>query len=318
MIKVHFLNVGHGDCIVIEFLDSSRTAVIDINMSEKIDDNSYAELINESVSLLSPIDQLYHQLSGYSDNQLFEKAGYDISLTNPITYIKNIGVNSVFRFISTHPHMDHISGLNKLKTEIGITNFWIIKNSFTQNLNDLSDAQKEDWSLYKKYRDTAEHQLDGITVVRPQEGTSNQYWNEDKITILAPNSSLLKIAKDKDNRNIMSYVLLIEYGGHKIILGGDAEEDTWKYIYETYPALIKNVTILKASHHGRNSGYYQPAVKQMNPEYTIVSVGKKPATDSSNKYKQYSRNVWSTRWKGNIWFELNADGTGTYDFEYKR
>lgn len=318
MIKIHFINVGHGDCIVIEFKDSERTAVIDINMADKMDDKSYSELLENAVNSLEPIDKLYHQLTGFTETQLLEKVGYDIKLTNPITYIKSLDFNSVFRFIFTHPHMDHLTGVNELNDELGITNFWIVKNSFSQDQSKLTDSQKKDWKLYKKYRDTTENKLDDITVVRPIEGTSNKYWNDDKITILAPNADLIKKSKDGDNRNIMSYVLLIEYGGHKIILGGDAEEDTWKYIYETYPDLIKDVTILKASHHGRDSGYYQPAVKHMNPEYTIVSVGKKPSTDASNKYRQYCDNVWSTRWKGNIRFELNSDGSGTYDTEYKR
>jgi competence protein ComEC len=320
MIKIHFLNVGQGDCIVIEFKDPNpnRTAVIDINMTGKMDDDTYAEIKTESINSLSPIDLWHHQIRGYTDSQLFEKAGYDITLTNPITYIKNLKPNSVFRFISTHPHMDHLSGLNNLKSEIGIRNIWIIRNEFTQILSELNDSQKVDWGLYKKYRDTMESQLDGTTIVRPEESDSNQFWNEDKITILAPNPTLLQTAKDNDNRNIMSYVLLIEYYGHKIILGGDAEEDTWKFIYEKYPNLIKDVTILKASHHGRDSGFYQPAIKQMNPEYTIVSVGKKPDTDASNKYRQYSRHVWTTRLKGTIIFELNADGSGTYSFEYNR
>jgi beta-lactamase superfamily II metal-dependent hydrolase len=315
MIRIHFINVGHGDCIVIEFLDSNRTSVIDINMTESMDDDSFAEVKNEAINLLLPVDKLYYTLAGLTDVELFDKAGYKTELTNPITYITGLNTGSIFRFISTHPHTDHLSGLNELKSKLGVTNFWIIKNSFSPDEKKINEAQKEDWKLYKKYRDTAEHKLDEITVVRPKEGTSNQYWSEDKITILSPNDTLINLAKEKNNPNIMSYVLLIEYGGHKIVLGGDAEEDTWKYIYEKYPDLIKNVTILKASHHGRDSGYYQPAVKHMNPEYTIVSVGKKPETDASNKYKQYSRNVWSTRWKGNIIFELNQDGTGTYEPE---
>jgi hypothetical protein len=52
--------------------------------------------------------------------------------------------------------------------------------------------------------------------------------------------------------------------------------------------------------------------------YTIVSVGKKPSRDASNKYRQYCDNVWSTRWKGNIVFEINSDGTWTYDTQYNR
>jgi len=56
----------------------------------------------------------------------------------------------------------------------------------------------------------------------------------------------------------------------------------------------------------------------MSPTVTIVSVGKKPETDASNKYRQYSTHVWSTRWKGNIIFTINDDGKVTYDTQYDR
>ncbi len=318
MIKIHFINVGHGDCIVIEFKDTGRTAVIDINVSSEMDADSYSEVLNESFDLMDALDKAFHQISGYSDKQIFEKAGYNIKLTNTISYIQGLKTNSVFRFISTHPHMDHLSGLNELKGTLGITNFWIIKNEFSPDIGELSDSQKEDWNLYKKYRNTFEHKLDEITVVRPEEGDSNLYWNEDKITILSPNPTLVKLAKEKNNSNIMSYVLLVEYGNRKIILGGDAEEDTWKYIHENYKDKIKGVSILKASHHGRDNGFYEPAVEVMKPVCTIVSVGKKPKTDASNKYKKHSTNVWSTRWKGNIGFEIESDGKWTYWTEYDR
>ncbi len=48
MIRIHFLNVGHGDCIVIEFKDSNRVAVIDINMTEDMDDSTKEELLSEA------------------------------------------------------------------------------------------------------------------------------------------------------------------------------------------------------------------------------------------------------------------------------
>ena len=43
----------------------------------------------------------------------------------------------------------------------------------------------------------------------------------------------------------------------------------------------------------------------MSPKYTILSVGKKPDNDASNKYRKYSENVWSTRWKGDITLEIS-------------
>jgi len=212
--------------------------------------------------------------------------------------------------------LDHLSGLNALHKQIGFTNIWVVKNKYEQDMDELSESQKEDWILYKKFRDSNEREIEGVTVIRPEEGSKAQYYKEDGIQILAPNDQL----KDgsENNPNKMSYVLLIKHRGRKILLPGDAEEETGKYLVENYEAELTNIDILKAAHHGRDSGYYQPAVEIMSPTFTIVSVGKKPETDASNKYRQYSEYVWSTRWKGNIVFTINDDGKITYETQYDR
>jgi len=317
MLKIHFLNVGHGDCIIVEFSDNDRTAIIDINRSSNYDSETEKELVEENLNRV--FDQAFKSIfyaKSVSNEDLFKKAGYAVKIQDPIQYVHDNSIGKLFRFISTHPHMDHLSGLHSLKSDIGFYNFWVIKNEFTQTISDLSDSQKNDWKLYTSFRDCNEKTYDGIYVVRPEEGDSLDFWKQDGISILAPNKELLKTSKEKDNPNIMSYVLLITYGQTKIILGGDAEEDTWSYLVDNYPDLISDIQILKASHHGRDSGYYQPAVKLMSPDYVVVSVGKKPKTDATSKYKQYSDNVFSTRWKGNIVFECFKDGSVYCNTQY--
>lgn len=118
---------------------------------------------------------------------------------------------------------------------------------------------------------------------------------------------------------MLRYVLLITYKGFKFVLAGDAEKECWDYIIENYSDKISNVNILKAAHHGRDSGFHEEAVKLMNPEYTIVSVGKKPETDAHNKYKKYTREkVLSTRYRGNIIVTIDDDGKGNIDWEYHK
>jgi beta-lactamase superfamily II metal-dependent hydrolase len=65
---------------------------------------------------------------------------------------------------------------------------------------------------------------------------------------------------------------------------------------------------LKASHHGRDSGYHLAAVQRIAPSLTFVSVGRKPNTDASNKYRQQCLRVASTRYHGNIKLEIYDDG----------
>jgi beta-lactamase superfamily II metal-dependent hydrolase len=92
-----------------------------------------------------------------------------------------------------------------------------------------------------------------------------------------------------------------------IIFGGDAEQAAWESIFKKYGSGLK-CDVLKASHHGRDSGYHQEAVKAMSPGVTIISVGKKPDSDATNKYRKYSKKVWSTRWWGNLTLVVDNDG----------
>ncbi len=43
MVKIHFLNVGHGDCTIIEHA-SGRLTMIDINNGSELDRQSVSEL----------------------------------------------------------------------------------------------------------------------------------------------------------------------------------------------------------------------------------------------------------------------------------
>jgi beta-lactamase superfamily II metal-dependent hydrolase len=313
MLKIHFLNVGHGDCVIVEFKDNNRVAMIDINRSEEMDEQSKNEVYS---SLKSTSSFLSEQGLLSINRALLEKAGYDVALQDPISYIEDNNIRSIFRFISSHPHMDHLTGLCDLKDRVGFSNIWIVDNTYKQDYTKLSESQKKDWNLYKSYRDTGENQVDGVTIIRPEEGSSAQFYREDGIYLLAPNDDLKY--EVENNANKMSYVLLIKHKGRKILLPGDAEKATWEYLVENYNEDIKDIDILKAAHHGRDSGYHQPAVKLMSPVVTIVSVGKKPSTDSTNKYKQYCENVWSTRWKGNIILEIDDKGKMTYSTQYDR
>jgi competence protein ComEC len=75
-----------------------------------------------------------------------------------------------------------------------------------------------------------------------------------------------------------------------------------------YGATLKS-DYLKASHHGRDSGYHLEVLKLIAPRVTFVSVGRKPDTDASSKYRQQCKIVASTRYYGNMELRPNDDGT---------
>lgn len=314
-LKVDFLNVGHGDCIVVN-PPSNNLTMVDINNGATYDNATFEEIM----SYFQPLDyseSIRIALSINEKRNIMCNRGYDIALTNPIEFLKqNYPLTNIFRYIQSHPHMDHMRGLAALRESgISITNFWDTNHNITP---DLQEEDKVDWQEYQRLRSSGS----GCTVLHLKRESSGIYYNEnptgvrggDGIEILHPLSTLLC---SPDNPNDLSYVFRISYNGISIILGGDAGNDVWKEIAQYYGSSLK-CTVLKASHHGRDSGYYEEAVKLMNPDYVIVSVGKKPDTDASNKYRKHCDNVWSTRWKGNISLSIPSYGQARIDTQYNR
>lgn len=320
MTNFHFLNVGHGDCTVIEF-PSGNTTMIDINNGD-FDDDTKNEIYEELKT--SRIEYLLQKMQSPTITEkdfLFEK-GYEISLTNPLEWLSQRDIANVFRFICTHPDMDHISGIDALVKKVTIANFWDTNHNFTHKKEDFDDARYsyDDWLAYETLRISTSNPKR----LMPERNHSRDFWKQDGIYILSPDQDLIDISHEKDEKNHLSYVLMVIHGSTKIYLCGDATNDhSLPNIFEFYGEdFFKKkegeIIILKAPHHGRKSGFYKPFVEAIKPDAVIVSVGKKPDTDSSNEYRNHSDNVLSTRWKGNISLSCNSDGTTTYEFEYNR
>lgn len=322
MLKIHFLNVGHGDCCILEFPE--KVAMVDINRNKNPDNETTKELIRASNPDNARDIRGELEAGDIDKKTALEKANYTIPIQDPLNYLEKNNIKSIFRFISTHPHMDHLHGLGILDKNVEISNFWALKNKFGANKSLDKPNRSDDWNTYKKYRDQTKEsdkeEQQSHTVIRPLEQSIGDDYTNDGIKILAPTPELLERAEQEESANIMSYVLLVNYGRHKIILGGDAEKETWQYILEQYRDQIKDVTVLKAAHHGRNSGYYEPAMQEMHPEYTIVSVGAKldPRLDATKQYTKFTDNLLTTRWQGNVTIECPEDGEANCvpQFEY--
>ncbi len=319
MLTIHFLNVGHGDCTIIEH-ESKNITVIDINNGGTLDSDSKKELRSKyGIGTLEEAAALLYESK--SLGKLLVEKGYDIPLTNPVAYLKaHFPGRSIFRYIQSHPDLDHMRGISALRAEgISICNFWDTKHDKEPDFQNESD--KKEWAEYT----TLGSGKGGATVLYNYRGYAGIYYNQkpegvaggDNIEILSPTPELVAAANEVGDTNNVSYVLRITYRGIKVILAADAETDAWDSILAHYGASL-DCHVLKASHHGRDSGYHQEAVKAMKPAYAIVSVGKKPDTDASNKYRAYCQNVWSTRWRGDITLTIDDQGKGTINSEYDR
>ena len=56
--------------------------------------------------------------------------------TNPVEYIKRWHMSDIFRYIQTHPDMDHMDGLKNLANSKLIINFWDTTNTKEQSFDE--------------------------------------------------------------------------------------------------------------------------------------------------------------------------------------
>lgn len=331
MLRVHFLNVGHGDCTIIKH-PSGRLTMIDINNSQNFDAETFAEELEEERRKQS--NSLGSLLGGNFGSGAFglggSLAGGGIGLgvlteyaavtdrakrelTDPIEFLKNTYPQErPWRFILTHPDLDHMRGLKALYENIGFDNFWDTNHTKTRP-DFRSDADKEDWNFYRSVRSANGH-------IKPRmymRGDAYYAFGKeqngmpggDNIEILSPTPELVGECNTAEKSNDLSIVLRIHHAGHSVLLPGDAETPAWNEMVRFYGGRLKS-SFFKASHHGRDTGYHLEALKLINPLMTFVSVGRKPDTDASYKYRQQTgRKVPSTRYYGNIELRIHDNGS---------
>src|SRR6266566_2228711 len=202
MLRVHFLNVGHGDCNIIKHPDD-RLTVIDINNGAELDLESSEELAKSfRLPIYTALERLRRNrpfyintlgvvkarqsITAYERQTLDEllRKGYNIKLTNPIEFLHTqYPFLYIHRYIQTHPDLDHMRGLAALRGE------------------------------------------ERTKVLRLYRGSTGPYYNQDEsgteggdgIDILSPTPDIVEAANESDKTNNLSYVLRLRYKGITVI-----------------------------------------------------------------------------------------------------
>ena len=87
--------------------------------------------------------------------------------------------------------------------------------------------------------------------------------------------------KEYDNENDNSNVIYTELNGYKFMFMGDASSTTEKEILNKYN--LPDVDVLKVGHHGSKTSSSKTFINEINPRYSVISVGKNNRYGHPNK-----------------------------------
>ncbi len=213
-------------------------------------------------------------------------AGSNADGKSVVSYLRDQGIERLTYAVGTHPHEDHIGGLDTVLSQIP-TGEAI-----------LSPAQS-DTSTYQDVFGVAKSKK--IPVAMAEAGA--------EYAIGSFTMQLLGPVKEYDDLNNSSVVVKILYGETSFLMTGDIEEKAEKDILSTGYDI--SCDVLKAPHHGSDTSSSYLFLRESNPSMVVISCGKgnrygHPHEGPLSKYRDVGAEVFRTDTMGTI--VMTSDG----------
>jgi competence protein ComEC len=227
---------------------------------------------------------------GQADCILIESAGEYMLIdagnnedgTLVTNYLKEEGVSKLKYVITTHPHEDHIGGMDD------------VINSFPIDTIFMPDVVHTTKTFEDVLTAISENNLE-ITI--PE--TGEQYWiGNANFIMIAPNRN-----DYGDNLNNYSIGIKLVNGSNSFLMCGDAEEEAETDILNN--GIDISAQVYKASHHGSSTGTSEEFLEAISPGYAVITCGAEndyghPHKETLEKFEDMGIEVYRTDLNGTI------------------
>lgn len=164
--------------------------------------------------------------------------------------IKGYGITRFDYLVATHPHEDHIGGLDA------------VVDNFDIGCVYMPDAVATT-DTFEDFLDSIERKK--VKVVQAKAGVSVIDEEDINMFFVAPNSS------DYEETNNYSVVTKLTYGKCAFLFTGDAEKYSEKEMLSN--GMDLSADVLKVGHHGSETSSGRNFIKAVDPYYAVIEVG---------------------------------------------
>lgn len=218
-----------------------------------------------------------------SQNILIDTSDQD-ERSKLVKELDKAGVTTFDKIILTHPHADHIGGVEKLLKESKYT----VKEIYD---NGVAATGKLYLNYMKLIKDSGGKIKHGTLVT----GDVLDFGDGVKFEVLAPDKSVVDAVnsgRQKTDPNNESIVGRLVYKDFTMMFTGDAEISEEVAILSSSRDNLQNLKsrVLKSGHHGSRTSL-DPSnassvdfLRLMNPEYVVISAGEPTEKRGGNTY----------------------------------
>lgn len=167
-----------------------------------------------------------------------------------IEFIEECGIEKFDIVISTHPHEDHIGGLDK------------VIDNFEVGCIYMPDAVSTS-KTFESVLDSIENK--NVKVIQAKARITVLDEEYISMKFVAPNSD------EYDETNDYSAVVHFTYGNRSFLFTGDAEVYSEREMLKN--GMDLSADVLKVGHHGSSTSTSKKFLKAVNPEYAVIEVG---------------------------------------------
>lgn len=179
------------------------------------------------------------------DKTMLIDAGTNNEGKNVVQFIKEKGISKIDYLIGTHPHEDHIGGLDDVINALDVGSIYMPKvQTNTKTFEDVLD------SISNK----------GLKITTPN--------INDKFILDTAECQIMSTESNQENLNLSSIVIRMTYGEQSYLFMGDAERENEEA--RNWP----QTNVLKVGHHGSDTSTTKQFLNQVKPKIAIISVGK--------------------------------------------
>lgn len=199
-----------------------------------------------------------------------------------VTFLRSKGIRRIDTILISHGDMDHIGEYFKIVKYFKVDNVYL-------NSNQLNSIEKRvvTYSLNNN-----------INIAKLKKGDN----------IFLGNFNFLVINSSFTDENDASTVLFGMISSSKLLLMGDASVRSEQDIISSYN--LPKIDILKVGHHGSNTSSSKKFINEINPKYSLISVGE------NNRYGHPKKSVLNTLSNSEI-YRTDLDGNIEIEFNNK-